>query len=97
MNKYPFDWDAEKNVFLRETRGICFEDLILAINNGAQVIDEPHPNQKKFPHQRVIVVMLESYAVVAPYVIDEERQVRFFKTMFPSRRATKIYFPKNYE
>ncbi len=29
-----FDWSDEKNEWLEQTRGICFEDVLVAIENG---------------------------------------------------------------
>ena len=91
MNKYDFDWDAEKNSLLKETRDVCFEDVIFALESGAWSIDEPHPNQEKFSHQYQIVVFINNYAYVAPYVVNQERKTRFLKTVYPSRKHTKLY------
>ncbi|NKB62895.1 MAG: toxin [Gammaproteobacteria bacterium] len=97
MKKYPFDWDTEKNTLLKETRGVCFEDIAFALNNGAWSVDEPHPNQEQYPHQRVLTVLIDDYAIVVPYVIDEERKVLFLKTLFPSRKLTKFHFSQHYD
>ena len=43
-----------------------------------------HPNQTKYPGQKVLVVEIEGYAYCVPYVVDGE--VWFLKTIYPSRR-----------
>lgn len=51
--------------------------------------DFEHPNKKRYPLQRILVVAIENYAYYVPYVEDKEKI--FLKTIFPSRRATKKY------
>lgn len=84
-----FDWDEKKNSLLKELREVSFEDVQIAIEGG-RVLDEiDHPNKKRYPNQRILVVEIENYAYYVPYVEDEEKI--FLKTIFPSRRATKKY------
>ena len=83
------DWDKKKNAFLKELREISFEDVQTAIEEG-KVLDEfKHPNKKRYPNQRIMVIEIENYAYYVPYVEDEKKI--FFKTIFPSRKATKKY------
>lgn len=84
-----FDWDEEKNSLLKELREVSFEDVQTAIEAG-RVLDEiAHPNKKRYPNQRILIVEIEDYAYYVPYVEDEEKY--FLKTIFPSRKATKKY------
>ena len=48
-----------------------------------------HPNEKKYPGQRVFVVNVDGYAHLVPYIETEEHI--FLKTVIPSRKATKQY------
>lgn len=48
-----------------------------------------HPNQTKYPGQKISVVIVEGYAFLVPYVETEEEV--FLKTIIPSRKATKKY------
>jgi hypothetical protein len=48
-----------------------------------------HPNQEKYPRQRVLVVACDSYAFLVPFV--EEEDYFFLKTVIPSRKATRDY------
>ena len=49
----------------------------------------PHPNQDRYPGQRVFVVAIEDYAYLVPFV--ESNEEIFLKTMIPSRKATRQY------
>jgi len=84
-----FNWDREKNEWLLENRAICFEDILFYIKKGALLDDLRHPNQKKYAFQRMLVVNVEGYAYLVPYV--ETSEEIFLKTIIPSRKATKRY------
>jgi uncharacterized DUF497 family protein len=84
-----FEWNAEKNESLRESRGICFEDVVACIVSGGVLDVIDHPNQKKYPGQKMYVVDVNGYAVLVPYVKTDEGM--FLKTVIPSRKMTKKY------
>lgn len=84
-----FDWSSEKNDFLKAERGISFEDIVLNIQLGNEVDIYEHPNQKRYPGQKVSVVLVEGYAYLVPFVENEDEI--FLKTVIPSRKATKQY------
>jgi hypothetical protein len=86
------DWSELKNAQLRTERGVGFEDVLGAISEGRLLDDLPHLNSAQYEHQRLLVVAIDGYAFVVPYVEDEEK--RFFKTIYPSRRFTAKYLPK---
>lgn len=90
-----YAWDPEKNELLRQTRGISFEDVVFHIEAGDAVEIFEHPNQSKYPGQRVIVVRVEEYAYLVPYVENEEEV--FLKTIIPSRKATKKFLEEGNE
>jgi len=48
-----------------------------------------HPNQEKYPDQKVAVINIDDYVYLVPYVEDEEGI--FLKTIIPSRKATEKY------
>lgn len=89
------NWNTEKSQKLKELRGICFEDIVYYIEKGDILDDYQHPNQKRYSEQRVMVIGINSYAYLVPYVEDEEEI--FLKTIIPSRKATEIYFGGNYD
>jgi uncharacterized DUF497 family protein len=84
------NWNTEKSLNLKALRGICFEDIVFYIENGDILDDYQHPNQKKYPEQRIMVIRINNYAYLVPYVEDEEEL--FLKTIIPSRKATESYF-----
>ena len=84
------NWNTEKSLKLKESRGICFEDVVYYIEKGDILDDYLHPNQKKYQGQRIMVIGINNYAYLVPYIENEEEI--FLKTIIPSRKATEIYF-----
>lgn len=44
-----FDYDADKDQLLIDTRGVSFFDAITAIEEKGILLDFPHPNSEKYP------------------------------------------------
>jgi hypothetical protein len=86
-----FDWSDEKNRLLEESRGISFEEILVHIQNGGILDVLEHPNAERYPGQRIIVLNVDGYVWLVPYVKSDG--VRFLKTAIPSRKATKEYLP----
>ena len=84
-----FKWNSEKNEILALNRGITFEEIVQRIQSGAKVIETDHPNNKKYPNQKIMIVDAEGYAYLVPDVIEKNEY--FLKTIIPSRKATKKY------
>lgn len=84
-----FNWNNEKSKLLKETRGICFEDIVFYIERGEVLDDLSHPNREKYAEQRIMVVCIDHYAYLVPYVETEDEL--FLKTIIPSRKATEKY------
>ena len=85
----PFRWGTEKNEALKVDRGISFESVVVAIESGGLLDILAHPNQAKYPRQRILVVAADNYAYLVPFV--EEENYFFLKTIIPSRKATRDY------
>jgi hypothetical protein len=85
-----YDWNEEKNQMLKTERDVCFEDVVSALNEGRIFAVLPHPQSKRHPNQKIFVVEMFDYAYLVPFVEDNEKI--FFKTIIPSRDATKKYF-----
>jgi uncharacterized DUF497 family protein len=83
------NWNSEKSLKLKESRGIGFEDIVYYIEKGDILADYLHPKQKRYPEQRIMVIGINNYAYLVPYVEDAEEI--FLKTIVPSRKATEIY------
>ena len=64
-------------------------NLVVAIEGGGLLDVLAHPNTKKYPNQRLLVVTWDSYVYLVPYV--EEAKYFFLKTVIPSRKATRDY------
>lgn len=84
-----FRWNLEKNELLRNERGISFESIVVAIDEGGLLDIVVHPNQVKYPGQRILVVACGDYVYLAPFV--EEEEYFFLKAIIPSRKATRDY------
>ncbi len=70
-------------------RGISFEEVVLNIQLGNEIDIFEHPNQERYPGQKISVVVSENYAYLVPFIEHEEEV--FLKTIIPSRKATKQY------
>jgi hypothetical protein len=90
-----FNWDSNKNAWLKENRGICFEDVLFYIDKGLLLDDVIHPNQDKYPNQRIMVVDIDNYIYLIPYTESETE--RCLKTIIPSRKATQKYLGEKNE
>ena len=84
-----FNWDEEKNKKLQAERGVSFEDVVLAIDDGRLLDVLEHPNPKKYEGQRLYVVAVNQYAYIVPFA--DRGNERFLKTIFPSRKYTKTF------
>lgn len=85
----PFRWDPEKNDQLKVARGIAFEEIVLAVEEGGLRDVLVHPNQRRYPGQVVLVVSYREYVYLVPSV--DEDGYYFLKTIIPSRKATRDY------
>ncbi len=79
-------WDKEKNTKLIKERGISFEMISKAIEEGHLLDIIDHPSRL---NQRLLIVKLGDYAVLVPFVQAEDHV--FLKTVYPSRKYTKKY------
>lgn len=84
-----FDWNEQKNEWLKKERGISFEKIVEALNQGNLLADIQHADQNKYPHQKIMYVRIYEYVYAVPYVQTDE--VIFFKTIYPSRKAKAKY------
>ncbi len=84
-----FDWNDEKNEMLEILRGISFEEVLVYIQNGAVLDVIRHPNRNRYPGQNMIVLDLDGYVWLVPYI--KTGGMRFLKTIIPSRKATREY------
>jgi len=76
-----------KNESLKAARGISFENVVVSVESGGLLDTVDHPNPDKYPRQKVMVVAIENYVYLVPYV--DEDDYYFLKTVIPSRKATR--------
>ena len=84
-----YRWSEEKNEQLKQSRGVSFEDVVLALESGGLLDVLAYPNPRRYPSQKVLVVAVMEYVYLVPHV--EAPDHIFFKTIIPSRRATRDY------
>lgn len=80
------EWTEEKNKQLQIERDLSFEAVVVAIEQGKIMDIIPNPS-KLHPHQNVLVVEIDDYLVLVPFIEDEEKI--FLKTAFRSRKLMK--------
>lgn len=74
---------------LGRIRGMSLEDVLVSIQNGGILDIIRHPDPDRYPNQNVIVLNIDGYVWLVPYV--KSGGVRFLKTLIPSRKATREY------
>ena len=90
MQRHPdVFWNEEKNQQLKSERGLSFEDVVTAIEDGRTLDDIEHPHADRKGRQRLLIVEIGGYACVVPYVGDGQRI--FLKTVYYSRAMQKKY------
>jgi uncharacterized DUF497 family protein len=75
-------------LILKETRGVCFEDIAEMYEKG-KLIDDI--KSKTHPNQRMLIIGMNKYVYAVPYVVDEKKKTIFLKTIYPSRVLVKKY------
>jgi len=75
-------WNYLKSERLKRTRGVSFEEIVTA-----KLIAVKHHPKREW--QNVMLFEYKRYIWVVPYV--EEKDHIFLKTLYPSRKYTKLY------
>lgn len=88
MTKY-FEWEENKNIKLLTERGIGFEEVVIAIQNG-HLLGIVKGKKPDYSHQHIFVVFVDGYTYAVPFV-EDERHI-FLKTIYPSRVLHKKYY-----
>ena len=84
-----FDWDSKKNSFLKATRNISFEAIVVHLSKGDVWRVAEHPNQSMYPGQKMYFVPIDHYIHIVPF--EERGDIIWLVTIIPSRKATKMY------
>lgn len=86
-----FAWSLEQDAQLLAERQLCFDAVVVAIEAGDLLDVLEHPNQQRYPGQRILVVRLHGYIHLVPMI--ETAEHLFLKTIIPSRKANRFYNP----
>lgn len=86
---FEYVFDPEKNIKLKHERGVNFEDIIAAIENGHLLDIKPHHNSGKYLNQDILVIEIDNYVYLAPCI--KKGNILTMKTVYPSRKATMFY------
>jgi hypothetical protein len=86
-------FSEEKNQLLKATRGVGFDEIIVLLKRGDLLADKKHIS-KSHPNQRIYVIKIGKYAYAVPYVVNPQTNGIFLKTIYPSRKLTKLYIKK---
>ncbi len=92
-----YDWNEEKNGQLKQRRGICFEEIVLCIQEQRLVTVLEHPNKDRYRGQRLYLIEYKQRIHVVPFVVDAEEEFIFLKMIYPSRHYTKKYLGRKDE
>ena len=81
-----FNWLQDKNEWLKQERGISFEEISLHIERGdvLDIVDNPN-----YPDQKIYILCIRDYAWMIPFT--QSYTEVFLITAYPSRKATRIY------
>jgi uncharacterized DUF497 family protein len=88
-----FTWDPHKNETLIAERGISFEVIVTCIESGDLLETMDHPNQRRYPSQKIFVVKAMEYIYLVPF-LESEKEIRLI-TIIPSRKAYKKHKKEN--
>lgn len=89
MTKRKYSLNTDKDEKLKAERAIGFDKITEWIETGKVVAVVTHPNQEKYPGQKIYVIENEGYAYNVPFM--KEGDTIILKTVFPSRKATKRF------
>jgi len=77
---------------LKGEREVSFEMVLQAMADGRLLDVLEHPNKEKYGGQRLYVVEINKYAWIVPF--EDKGEDRILKTIFPSRRYTRLYISR---
>jgi uncharacterized DUF497 family protein len=84
-----YEWDPEKNEWLKTERNISFEKILFHLARGDVRKIADHPDQESYPRQKIYFVIVDESIYLVPHVVEKE--YIFLKTIISSRKATRAY------
>jgi len=85
----PILWNLQKNTLFKTERGVSFEDVVYHIMACDILETFEHPNQVRYPGQKIHSIVIEDDVFLVPFIETEDEI--FLKTTIPSRKATRAY------
>lgn len=68
QKQYYFEFNQDKNITLLKERGVSFEQIITLIEQEDYVLNiQNHPNQDKYPNQKIYIVEIDRYCYLVCY------------------------------
>ena len=83
----PFTWNPQKNEWLKNNRGISFEQIVSTL--ATDLLSVRQNTSKRHPAQLVFIIKIKEYAWVVPFK-ESETEIQL-KTAFPDRRLAKEF------
>jgi hypothetical protein len=90
-----YEWNPEKNEWLKRNSNISFEQIIFHLGQGDIWGTSDHPSQEKYPGQKLYFVIVDNYIYIVPHIVEEK--YIFLKTIISSKKATKDYLKEKEE
>ena len=75
-------WNITKSRRLKRIRGVSFKEII----KSKLIAIKKHPKKE---YQNIMLFEYKKYIWIVPYV--EDKNYIFLKTLYPSRKYTKLY------
>lgn len=82
-------WNSGKNEWLKANRHVSFEEVVYAIEIGQLIAILAHPNSRKYPRQKIMLVGINNYVHMVPFI--KTGSSYFLKTIIPSRKYTREF------
>ena len=87
-----FNWNPDKNQLLIFDRGISFERIVFEISCGNELVVLEHPNQDKYPGQRISMVQVDDYVYAVPFTRPVTKAYMFpVVTVYPPGLDVTVY------
>lgn len=90
--KFTYSFSAEKNQQLVKERGVSFEAVIAALDNG-KLLDIIE-NTEKYPHQKIYVIEMNGYAYLVT-CCKKRKTGSIFKNHFSKSQINQDISRKN--
>ncbi len=69
-----FDWTTDRDQQPREVRGVSFERVVSAIEQGGLLDVVQHPNQDRYAGQLIYILEVDGYAFRGRFVLSAMRK-----------------------